>query len=473
MRTQSINLGLALLLSSHLSAQHQEVNEQPTLYKGKNNQTEDTTSLLHAFKHGQYSGHFRYFFMATDNAEGLSDYFANAIGGGLHYNTARFHGFQFGLSGFYVFNLYSSDLGGTDPLTGMGNRYEIGLFDLENPYNHKDIDRLEELYVKYSYKGTSVTAGRQLINTPFINLQDGRMRPTGVEGFWLESQLHKKLKLEGGWIYAISPRSTTKWFSIEESIGLYPSGVNPDGSKSNYFEHLESKGVALVGIKYQPLQWLTIQAWDVYTENIFNSALFQIDAERKKDRNSLYAGFQFIRQDAVNHGGNEDQSKAYIHRGASASTFGGRIGLKLEKFDVSLNYTNITGEGRYLFPREWGRDPFYTFMPRERNEGAGGSQAYVLKVTHSFPKAHVKTSLAAGYVQMPDVENTALNKYGMPSYGQLNFDVRYSFNKIFKGLEAQFLVVGKTGIGDTHGNHRFVFNKVNMVLYNFMLNYHF
>jgi hypothetical protein len=153
MKTKFPNFLMCLLIAGNLFSQHQEVNEKPSMYKGKNNQTEDSTSLLHAFKNGQYSGHFRYFFMATDNTDGLSDYFANAVGGGLHYNTAKYHGFQFGLSGFYVFNLYSCDLGSLDQETGLGNRYEIGLFDVEDPYNRKDIDRLEELYLKYSLKG--------------------------------------------------------------------------------------------------------------------------------------------------------------------------------------------------------------------------------------------------------------------------------------------------------------------------------
>ena len=66
------------------------------------------------------------------------------------------------------------------------NRYEIGLFDIEDPSNKKDIDRLEELYLKYNFKNATITVGKQLINTPFINLQDGRMRPTVVEGVWTE-----------------------------------------------------------------------------------------------------------------------------------------------------------------------------------------------------------------------------------------------------------------------------------------------
>ena len=124
-------------------------------------------------------------------------------------------------------------------------------------------------------------------------------------------------------------------------------------------------------------------------------------------------------------------------------------------------------------PREWGREPFFTFMPRERNEGFGDVHAIMGKVNYNIPKIRIKTSLSGGYYKLPDVKNYRLNKYGVPSYTQVNADVRYAFNKVLKGLEAQLLVVGKLNSGETYNNKKFEFNKVNMVLYNFVLNYHF
>ena len=73
----------------------------------------------------------------------------SVVGGGLKFETAKFHNFQFGVSGFYIFNIGSSDFTKDDSLTGQFNRYEIGLFDVEDPANKKDLDRLEELYLKY------------------------------------------------------------------------------------------------------------------------------------------------------------------------------------------------------------------------------------------------------------------------------------------------------------------------------------
>lgn len=463
-----------LLMMNSASAQHQEVSEKPEMYKGKQQQSVDTTSLLSAFKRGHVNGHFRYYFMSTQNQKGLTDYYANAAGGGLRYETAKFHGFQFAVSGFYSFNIGSSNLGKPDSATGQFNRYEIALFDVEDAYNKDDIDRLEEFYLKYNYKNSSIIFGKQLLNTPFINLQDGRMRPTGVEGFWVEVNEIKKMKIEGGWLYSMSPRATTKFYRVGESIGLYPTGVNIDGSKSLYANNLESKGAFMMGIHTDLNKYVKLHGWNLFTENIFNTAMLQADFSFPlKNSNSIFASAQVIRQDAVNNGGNEETAKTYFEKGGKAITFGAKAGWKNKQWETSINYNRITADGRYLMPREWGREPFFTFMPRERNEGFGDVHAIMGKVNYNVPKIRLKTSLAAGYYKLPDVKNYRLNKYGVPSYTQVNADVRYAFNKAFKGLEAQLLVVGKLKNGETYNNQKFEFNKVNMMLYNFVLNYHF
>lgn len=455
-------------------AQHQDVPEKPSMWKGKGNETSDTLSLLHAFKSGTMHGHFRYYFSHTNNENQLSDYFANAIGGGLRYESAQYHRFQFAVSGFYFFNIGSSNLKLVDPLTNQANRYEIGLFDINDPGNHRDMDRLEELHLKYNFKKGHLIFGRQLINTPMINLQDGRMRATGVEGLWGDYQLAKKLKIEGGFLYAISPRSTTEWFRGGESIGVYPTGVDENGVKSAYANNVHSKGVAVLGLHYEPISSIKIHAWNYLIENVLNSALIQVDFSKKiKSETNIIAGLQAIKQHAVQDGGNQDPSLAYVQKGNTAFTFGAKFGFKNKKWSASMNYNRITAEGRYLFPREWGRDPFFTFMPRERNEGFGDVHAFLLKSERSIPSKRLKIGLGLGYFELPDVKNFALNKYGMPSYFQTNLDVRYSFNKFFKGLDAQVLIAVKKGLGETYNNDRFVINKVNMGLFNVVLNYHF
>jgi hypothetical protein len=182
------------------------------------------------------------------------------------------------------------------------------------------------------------------------------------------------------------------------------------------------------------------------------------------------------RQDAIKDGGNADATKTYFEKnGKSHDVWCKTVGLeKRKKLEISINYNRITKHGQIFNAKRMGtRDPFFTFLPRERNEGFGDAHAVMGKINYSITKIKLKLSLAAGYYKLPDVKNFRLNKYGLPSYTQINADIRYTFPKKFSGLEAQLLIAGKINSGETYNNAKFVINKTNMVLYNFVLNYHF
>jgi hypothetical protein len=191
------------------------------------------------------------------------------------------------------------------------------------------------------------------------------------------------------------------------------------------------------------------------------------------EKSKLVAGVQYIYQHAIKNGGNEDPGKTYFQKNGKAQTFGARIGWEDKRWETSLNYTRITKDGRYLMPREWGRDPFYTFLPRERNDGFGDVHTYTIKVGCHLPKANLKLQTGFGYYDLPEVTNYALNKYGMPSYRQFNIEVRYAFKGFLEGMDSQCLYVYKAGTGNTYNDDKFVINKVNMSNWNFVLSYHF
>jgi hypothetical protein len=354
------------------------------------------------------------------------------------------------------------------------SRYEIGLFDIENPDNHRDMDRLEELYLKYNFKNGQLLLGRQLINTPLINIQDGRMRGTGVEGLWLNQYFNEKWRFQGGVLTAISPRSTTKWYRGAESIGLYSQGVNPDGTSSNFRGNIDLPFIGVASFTFKPSKNIEYQAWDYHLPGLFNSTFHQIQHAYKAKKFVWSNGAQIMRQWALGNGGNENQSMAYIPAGSKSLTYGFRTRFEFDKWHYSINYNRITAEGRYLFPREWGRDPFYTFMPRERNEGFGDVHAVVLKVENqNTASVFKKSAFSVGYFQLPDIHNYALNKYSMPSYLQANIDFRFQLSQLMQGLEGQLLLVCKYGLGEMYNNPKYQINKVNMLLTNFVLNYHF
>jgi hypothetical protein len=447
----------------------------PYQHYTERDENQDSSSLQSIFRRGNFYGHARSFVSVTDNADDLSDYYAHAFGMGIGYESGKIKNFQIGISGFFIYNLYSSDLGKIDPLGAGPSRYELGLFDMENPNNHSDLDRLEDLYVKYNYRQSNLKVGKQHIRTPFINPQDGRMRPTLVDGLVLSFSEIKNTKIDAGYIYKISPRSTVKWFGVGESIGVYASGVNPDGTRSNYAGNLYSEGAFYAGITHTLKKNHEWQVWNLFVQNIFNASLGQyIGTFKLNNQSNVKVGLQGIMQQALAEGGHADVQKTYMQKDSRTYTYGARLELNKERLGMlQFNYNRITPHGRYLMPREWGRDPFFTFMPRERNEGFADVHAVTAVVGKSYGKSGFKSDVSYGRFYLPDVKDAPMNKYAMPSYWQFNADLRYKAHGFFKGFELQLLYVYKGQLKDNFKNNRYVFNRVDMSLYNFVINYHF
>lgn len=431
----------------------------------------DSNCLEACIAKAHWSAHTRTFFMSTINEGGLKDDYALGFGAGIGVLTKPLHGFQAGMSGFFIYNVASSRIHDADPLTQAPNRYEVGLFDIEDHENKNDLDRLEELFLKYSYSKSSITLGKMILNTPFMNPQDGRMRPTIEEGVWLTVNESSKFGLSGGWIWDVSPRSTIKWYSVAHSIGVYPGGVTAEGRKSEYAGNIEgNSGMGIINLSYKPSEHLKINVWNGFLENVMNSALIEFNAERKKGRKTYYQDMLFMHQDALNNGGNADATKTYIDKGAQSNAFSIRAGVKDKKFNNSVSYTHITGDGRYLMPREWGKEVFYTFMPRERIEGYGNVHALMVRSNWTV-NSRFQTALAYSYVQLPDVRDYRLNKYGMPSYHQINYSANYTFDKFLRGMDFKLLVAYKLQQGETYGNLKYVYNKVNMLNLNLVMDF--
>jgi hypothetical protein len=449
-------------------------------HRTERNDTTAADSSIHSlnqfFKRGKFFAHARSFVMTTINKDALSDYGAWGLGAGIGYESAIFKGFQFGVSGFFINNTLSSDFTKRDPQAQTLSRYELSLFDITDPENKRDLDRLEELYIKYHIKKSSITYGKQYLNTPYINQQDGRMRPTMEKGLWIEVNEVKNLKLQAGWINGISPRSTVKWYSAGNSIGLYSVGVNEEGTASGFKGQLQTKGISVVNAQWQQQQQIKIQFWNYRVQNIFNTAMLQADLALPLQQNNhqqLIFGLQVTHQNRIGNGGNADVTKAYVRPGYKSYIISSRAGIKLNATTITANYTRITAHGRFLFPREWGRDPFYTFLVRERNEGLGDVHAYVLSAQYQPKNKNWQTLLAAGWYDVPHTTNYRLNKYSMPSYYHLVADLRYQFKGFLKGTSIRLIYLCKGNLEKDLAVKRNIINKVEMHHLNFIVDYWF
>jgi len=435
--------------------------------------TSKYSSLQDFLKKGKFNSHSRFFSMITNNAAGYTDYYANAFASGIEYNSAVYKNLLFQTSAYAIMDLGSSDFTKLDSLSNQPNRYEIGLFDVANPGLSGMLIRLEDLNLKYSLakKGFQAVFGKQLLKTPFINPQDGRMRPTMAQGLMVNNKFKSNIELVFGAINKISPRSTMKWYDVGNSMGLYASGVNPNGSKSNYVGNLPQTAIFLVSINKKSFD----RMWEIWVQSV--PQIFQTyfaKCERIPKQGWVY-GIQTIYQHALKFGGNQNPLKTYFPENNQSLVFSGRIGYAVKQQQVfNLNATRITAKGRYLMPREWGRDPFYTFMPRERNEGYGDVWALTVNYTLSNKSKPMGIDFGLGRFQLPSPSSSALNKYAFPSYYQANINGRYQFqNGLFKGLSTQLLVVGKKAIANQTLIPKYEFNKVNLLHINLILSYSF
>lgn len=343
-----------LLISLKLSAQnsHQQFESIDSVKHGSFNPNE-AHSFHEWFKKGHVSGLFRSSTITTyrPNSDNFSA--ASGLGGRIYYHSAYWHGFQMGIGGIYTYNILSTDLSNTteNPYTP---KWERQLFDLEDPNNKHDLDRLEELFIKYRYKDSYIKIGKMLLNTPLVNPQDSRMKPSAFQGIWLDWNEGHKFEINGGFFNKVSPRSTTEWIHINESIGLYDHLLNPEKEH----ETINTNGLAILGGHYLPNDKISIHSWQYYIDKVSLVSFNQLEYTQ----NAIKLGIQYFIQNSL-------EENHYLNANHNAQLLSGQLKWSQNKWQLSYNRTiNITKDVM-KFPSEWGAEPFYTFISRHRIEG--------------------------------------------------------------------------------------------------------
>ncbi|GAB2489998.1 hypothetical protein [Algoriphagus taiwanensis] len=456
-------LVVSLVLMPKAYAQHHEANV-------------DTSSNEKLFgkilKTGQFEFHLRSYFMHTENQPGLLDYSTWGTGAGLGYFSPRWKGFGVGFSGFFVFRFFENNITKLDPATGLANRYELTLYDVHHPENYHDMDRLEEFYISYEKDKFSTWFGRHHFESPLLNASDNRMRPNLFSGVTV-NYLPGRFNLTGAWFNHVISRGSLEWVSIDESFGFYSTGRNPTGSDESYKHHVHSKGVGVLGIEYF-LPKGKIRSWNYWAEGVFATTFGEVTGSTELGKSGqFHYGVQGFYQSALGDGGNPDPNKAYTLPGEKTHGVGLRSGIQWGHNMLSLNYLGISDQGRFLFPREWGREQFFVTLRRERFEGMGGVNAITLLYDKTFIHDKLKVSLGAGHVTTPNLEEIQLNKYGLPHYYHFTGLIDYRFDGFFKGLDLQFLVAHKREDTDQKLGQEYVINRVNMTNMNIILDYRF
>ncbi len=418
-------------------------------------QSEDSISFIHQdtsihclkdfLKKGQVHGHIRNYLMATYNQGDLKNYWTNATGGALKYETAELFGIQLGVKGIFTYKTFSTDLNDLDQNTQKGANWEKELYDINRPEEGKDLDRLEELYLKWNFSKSNITIGKMDINTgPFFLRRDGRMKPFVYQGAWAQIADLEKTKINLGWITKVSPRGMTEWYTINEAIGINNNGFEPNGHAADYHEKADSKGIGVLGLEKSIGEKIKLQYWNLFLHHITDINWLQLEFQH----DHLFIGGQFVHQGALSHQQALDYQDRYIQPEEKAKVLSLKAAYKQisKGTEWSVAYLHAFIGGRFLFPRELGRENFYASQARSWIDGFGGTDVFVVQFQYT-PKAKdwqaFKLDAKLSRTNTPGIGNVEFNKYNIGSHWQGTIDLKYSFLKVLEGLELHLLYITK------------------------------
>ncbi|PZX48907.1 hypothetical protein [Algoriphagus chordae] len=414
--------------------------------------------------------HFRMFWMSTSYPDDFKDDFA--LGSSLSLGTKISYAKNLQLQlGYRIFgNLWSSDLTAPDPESGGENRYEVGLFDLLNQED-RFFGKLENLSLSYSKSNWGLSIGRMGIETDWINAQDGRLSPTGIEGGNIWFSTKDKWKFSAWGIGGMSVRGTSKWLSVGESIGVFPVGRNPDGEASQYAGNTASDWIGIAELE-KDWEDLSLYVSNTLVQNISNTLWVKGEKKWRNEESGIswLWGVQAGFQSGLGDGGNQNpifQFKNPEDRNWALST---RIGFRKSAWNLNLNYTTTGGKGIWLSPREWGKDAWYTFIPRERNEGYSSLNALTAFAEYTIPHTNFRAFAHMGFHWLPPLNAPSENKYNMPSYRQINVGVKY-LPKAVPSLDFQLLIMNKEALGNPFLSPGQIYNKIEMIHVNGIVNW--
>ncbi len=411
---------------------------------------------------GSIDAQLRSFSLTTDNRSGYRDFSTIALGGRLGYTTPFYKHFRASARVHYSMELWSNGLMDPDPATGKTSKWELELYDVADPSERRDINRLSEAYIQYKNNIVELTAGRQPLNTPFLNMRDGRMMPFGFGAVKAKVSQSASSKYELGWVYSATVRGFTDWNDLNSTIGTVGQGRTVDGDAARYLDSTATKGIgyAKYGWKGKDQQ---LQFWTFFIDRL-NTSFW---TEWNGSLNQWSAGIQGLVQVA-----SPNSHYGYLQGNGRSELLSAKLVYALRKNGkITGAISRITKTGKFLFPRELGREHVFTSMPRNWLEGNGDLWAGSLEWCYRWRSSTgLRFRLKGLYINAAPTTTYALNKYGIRDHVQLNAQGRYTIPRTADRLEVELLYLIHRTIDATYSDpareiNRNNFQQINLITY--------
>lgn len=429
------------------------------------------------FTQGHVGGYLRNSSMATINEGALKDYWTNATGGSISFRSAEWKGLQVGMTGNFSFNTLTSDLNELDPLVDQGAKWEREMYDVRRPELRWDLNRLDELYLRFNTGNSNLSYGRLNINEgPLFLQRDGRMNAFVYQGLWVEINEYEGHELKLGLINGASPRGYTEWFSLNDLIGLQSRGKQPNGQTSDYLGTSGIKAIYTLGYENTLVEGLKVKAWNYLFDKQSNISWLQFDFTN----HGYIAGLQYVHQQSTSFQEGLEYEERYMQPDEQANVFNVKFGYTVDRpkgsTEWTASYLKALDTGRFLFPRELGREDFYVSQPRSWIDGWGDVDVFMLRMRYK-----VKTDKGGEFfldtrlsrTEAPEPTDRTFNKYGVSSFYQATVFPTYRFSGKWKGMDIGLLYIYKYTEDEIELTASQTFYNTNLHHFNLIANLHF
>jgi len=280
---------------------------------------------------------------------------------------------------------------------------------------------LQEAYIQYENNGHTVLAGAKEIVTPMVDADDWYLLANTFQGVYYRNKTFENIMFAGGYIYKMA--------------GVWDGGA-PDPHRyhsiadQSYVDQRDKDNAGDAGMWAGVFEYSddthTLQLWDYYAVDLYNTFFGQYDYNGKTDTFTYDAGAQIINFKDV--GGNRYTPIDY-------SIFSLKLDASHESgFDMSLGaafYTDGPGTGATL--GAWGGYPYLANGMIFHFFEAGdmrNANSYKVQLGYDFSKQGVEGLwIGARYTYFDlDPEYSISSSTGLGQDYQKNYGIRVSYS---------------------------------------------
>ncbi|MCF8722745.1 hypothetical protein LQ236_000765 [Nitrospina gracilis] len=355
------------------------------------------------FRDSTLRGNVRAYFQSRDFATRPYSSVAS-VGGRLVWHTGETHGFS-GRVGFYTANGFA--------LSGDGDPPSNGALTVDNNAV------FAEAFLQYQSGATRLRAGRQTVNTPFINPADAFMIPFHVEGLAFRHTLPMDVTLHAIHLDKVKNRQEDQF----DDAGAFVTG-RLTGTPA------QTDGVSVLGADWRR-KHMRLQVWEYWFWDLFHLFFVQGEVTLLPDADVRpFLKFQF---------GREDDVQAAFLGTVRSTLYGAQAGVEGygALFRVGWNYIptepGTFRSGSFLSPYNFSTDALFTNSMMQGLTVKPTVQAgWAVKATALYRYGEQwMVKLSHAHYDLPE-------EVGGADSAETNFDIRYRFQEMLKGFSVRY-----------------------------------